>query len=71
VHGFDALAALLAAVMLARHLRRALAVFAPREQAGPRLGALTSLLTCLVAAAVLAVAAKGLLLGHPTPGANP
>jgi hypothetical protein len=73
VHGFDALAAVLAVTVLARQLRRALAAFGPRGRvpAGNRLGAVASLLACLVAAVVLAVAAKGLLLGHPTPGANP
>jgi hypothetical protein len=73
VRTFQLLAALLALIMLVRHGRAALAIFDPRGGAsGPgRLASLMPLLTCLVAAAVLAMSVKGLMAGPPPPGATP
>lgn len=77
---FNALAALLALLMLARHGRRALALFrrpdpeAPDAPGSPggRAGAILPLLNCVVAGAVLWVAVKGLLSGLMThPGGTP
>jgi len=70
---FNALAALLAIVMLARHGRRAMALFRRPDPDAPQLpggraGALVPLLNCVIAGAVLWVAVKGLLSGlmdHP------
>jgi len=70
---FNALAALLAVLMLARHGRRAIAFFRPDspeapEAPGGRAGAIVPLLNCIIAGAVLWVAVKGLLTGlmnHP------
>jgi hypothetical protein len=61
---FNVLAALLALLMLARHGRRALAVFALPGAVPPggRAGAIVPLLNCAVAGAVLWVAVKGLVL---------
>jgi hypothetical protein len=63
---FHALAALLALLMLARHGRRALALFrrpGPDEAPGGRAGAVVPALNCAIALAVLWVAVKGLLSG--------
>jgi hypothetical protein len=73
---FKVLAALLAILMLARHGRRALALFRPpdpeapeaTEAPGGRAAAVIPLLNCVIAGAVLWVAVKGLLSGlmnHP------
>ena len=67
---FNALAALLAILMLARHGRRALALFKrpdPEEAPGGRAAALVPLLNCVIAGAVLWVAVKGLLSGLMNP----
>lgn len=79
MQAINALAALLAVVMLARHGRRALALFRPPDPGdrsdpdapappGGRAGAIIPLLNCVIAGAVLWVAVKGLLAGlmnHP------
>jgi len=76
---FNLLAALLAILMLARHGRKALALFRPTsldapeapdasQAPGGRAGAVIPLLNCIIAGAVLWVAVKGLLSGlmnHP------
>jgi hypothetical protein len=70
---FNVLAALLAILMLARHGRRALALFRPPDPEAPeapggRAAAVIPLLNCIIAGAVLWVAVKGLLSGlmnHP------
>jgi hypothetical protein len=73
VRTFQTLAALMALVMLVRHGRLALGLFAPpgREPEAGRLAGLPSLLTCLVALAVLVLAARGLLSANPVPGVIP
>jgi hypothetical protein len=73
VRTFHVLAALFAAIVLARHARSALALLAPRSAAPGvgRLSGLAPLLACLAAAAVLAMAARALLVGHLDPGAAP
>ena len=77
---FNALAALLAILMLARHGRRALALLRPaspeRPDAPPgpggRVAAVIPLLNCIIAGAVLWVAVKGLLSGLMNhPGGSP
>ena len=76
---FNVLAALLALLMLARHGRKALALFRPTSSGAPeapeasqapggRAAAVVPLLNCVIAGAVLWVAVKGLLSGlmnHP------
>lgn len=64
---FNVLAALLALLMLARHGRRALALFAPGlaapgEEPASRVAALVPLLNCAIAGAVLWVSVKGLVV---------
>jgi hypothetical protein len=71
---FNALAALMAILMLVRHGRRALSLFRRPEPGAPdgRAGAIVPLLTCVIAGVVLWVAVKGLLAGLMNqPGGTP
>ena len=75
---FHALAAVVALVILLRNAPGALRLLRPGpgagegERPGPgRLAGLVPLLACLLAAAVLAAAARGLLVAAPSPGAAP
>jgi len=61
VIAFHAAAALFALLILARHGRRALTLFARGAAGEARAGAVVPLLACAAAAAVLVVAVKGLL----------
>jgi hypothetical protein len=65
--GFQALAALFALVMLARHLPRALLFVSAAKRRGdgeaPRPGSVLDVLSTVLALAILAVAVKALAVG--------